>query len=78
MCGKLPVIFWHTLPRILGGLVMSTIRRGLCKLILLATLLGWVMYPGWYYEWYSNWPEKYAWPASFSNSFDPHWGFWFW
>jgi hypothetical protein len=47
-------------------------------LITSLTFFGWVQYPGWYYEWYSTWPELYAWPASFSNNCDPRWGFWFW
>jgi hypothetical protein len=40
--------------------------------------VGWISYPGWFNEWYSDLPEKYAYPASLSNQHDPHWGFWYW
>lgn len=59
--------------------LMSKILRSVAPLLLLVVFwTGWFAYPGWYCEWYSNTPEKYAYPASMSNQFDPKWGFWFW
>ncbi|MEJ2719018.1 MAG: hypothetical protein P8182_18120 [Deltaproteobacteria bacterium] len=57
---------------------MSRLRRHLTRFIAIMIIFGWVSYPGWYYEYYFDWPEKYAYPASFSNCSDPPWGFWFW
>jgi hypothetical protein len=39
---------------------------------------NWYVYPGWLTHYYSNWPEKYAYPASLSSPHDPPWGFWYW
>jgi hypothetical protein len=62
---------------------MSLLRRNLATLLLILTFAGWFQYyPGMLgdgqWEWYSNVPEHYAWPASLSKPSDPRWGFWFW
>ena len=57
---------------------MWSLYRRLAPLVFVLWFVGWIAYPGWYNEWYSVWPENYAWPASFSNQCDPPWGFWFW
>lgn len=57
---------------------MSGIRRRAAGLLAVLFLVGWITYPGWYNEYYFTWDQNYAWPASFSNQFDPHWGFWYW
>jgi hypothetical protein len=57
---------------------MTSIRKKLTGFLAVAVLLTWVTYPGWFNEYYFIWPEKYAYPASFSNQCDPPWGFWFW
>lgn len=57
---------------------MSLVRRHLAHLLLVLTFVGWVHYPAWLSEWYSNLPEQYAWPASMSKPCEPRWGFWFW
>ncbi len=57
---------------------MSPISRNIIPILLVVFVVGWWTYPGWYNEWYSTWPEGYAFPASLSNPHDPKWGFWFW
>ncbi|MFC1834360.1 hypothetical protein ACFL2Q_06465 [Thermodesulfobacteriota bacterium] len=57
---------------------MSSLKRWLATSILCLSLFGWVSYPGWHFEYYSDWAEKYAYPASFSSPCDPPWGFWYW
>jgi len=57
---------------------MFSYYRALVGMILVLSFVGWVTYPGWYTEWYSDFPELYAWPAALSNQYDPPWGFWYW
>ncbi len=57
---------------------MRHLRPHLARVLLLVFFVGWYVYPGWYFEYYSTFPEKYAYPASLSNPHDPPWGFWFW
>lgn len=57
---------------------MSALRRGLASYLLLIWFIGWFTYPGWFNPWYSDVPERYAYPASLSNQSDPPWGFWYW
>jgi hypothetical protein len=57
---------------------MSALRRGFARYLILFWFIGWISYPGWFNEWYSNLPERYAYPASLSSPNDPPWGFWFW
>ncbi|MGB6064954.1 MAG: hypothetical protein WBG50_09100 [Desulfomonilaceae bacterium] len=57
---------------------MFGLRRSLAYGLLVLTFIGWMAYPGWYNQWYSVWPENYAYPASMVGPHDPHWGFWFW
>ena len=57
---------------------MSVFRSRFLKIVLVMAFFGWITYPGWFNDWYSTWPEQYAYPASMSTSHDPRWGFWFW
>jgi hypothetical protein len=57
---------------------MSSLYRRLAKFLLVLFFFGWITYPGWWNEWYTDAPEQYAYPASLSSPKDPHWGFWFW
>jgi hypothetical protein len=57
---------------------MSALYRSLKQTLFIMAFFGWLTYPGWFNEWYSNSGENYAYPASFSTAKDPHWGFWFW
>jgi hypothetical protein len=57
---------------------MSVFRSRFLKIVLVMAFFGWITYPGWFTDWYSTWPEQYAYPASMSTSHDPRWGFWFW
>jgi hypothetical protein len=57
---------------------MSQKFKNVISFCMLFFFVGWISYPGWLSEWYSNWPEKYAYPASLSSPHDPPWGFWYW
>lgn len=58
---------------------MRRLRPYLAHVLIILLFVGWFSYPGWrYYDYYSNWMENYAYPASFSGPNDPPWGFWFW
>lgn len=57
---------------------MSKIRRHLCRFLVILFIFGWASQPWWFYDWYSDWPENYAYPASLSNECDPPGGFWYW
>lgn len=57
---------------------MCAFRSRYLKSVLILAFFGWITYQGWFTEWYSTWPEQYAYPASMSNNHDPRWGFWFW
>jgi len=57
---------------------MNQVRRTLSQMLVLLLFFGWYVYPGWYFEYYSNIPEKYAYPASLSGPHDPPWGLWYW
>ncbi len=57
---------------------MSRRFRRLAQVATLLAFMGWFTYPGYYYDWYWDWSQEYAYPASMSNQHDPHWGFWFW
>jgi hypothetical protein len=57
---------------------MSRLVHRAAQFLLIIFFFGWITYPGWFCEWYSNYPENYAFPASMSNDHDPRWGFWFW
>ncbi len=58
--------------------------KHLARFFTIVCIVGWLVYPGyyaypgWWHSWYFNWPEKYAYPASMSNQWDPHWGYWWW
>ncbi len=55
---------------------MTNIKKHIVKMMLILTLAGWVSYPGWYHQYYYTYPQLYAYPASLSSQYDPHWGFW--
>jgi len=57
---------------------MNKLSRSAAHLLFAVFFFGWITYPGWWNEWYSVYPEGYAHPASMSNQYDPHWGFWYW
>jgi hypothetical protein len=57
---------------------MLALYRNLKQTLFILAFFGWLTYPGWLNDWYSVSGENYAYPASFSNSKDPQWGFWFW
>jgi hypothetical protein len=59
---------------------MSPTRRGPAAILATIFFFGWLSYPGWNWwgEYYFAYPEKYAHPASLSNSCDPPYGFWYW
>lgn len=57
---------------------MSRIRTSVSGLAITIFFFGWISYGGWVNQWYSDIPEHYAYPASLSNQYDPHWGFWYW
>lgn len=57
---------------------MSALRHGFARYLLLVWFIGWFAYPSWFSTWYSDVPERYAYPASLSSPSDPPWGFWYW
>jgi len=57
---------------------MSGLRHLSPYFLIALFFIGWITYPGWYYEYYSNLLETYAFPASMSGPHDPPWGFWYW
>lgn len=57
---------------------MYHLRKAASLVLVLAMGFGWFTYPYWYFEYYSNLPEQYAYPASLVGPNDPPWGFWRW
>jgi hypothetical protein len=57
---------------------MSRFRTQFVRFIAILLFFGWISYPGWYFPYYSDWQENYAYPASLSGPHDPNWGFWYW